>query len=253
MKIQNTLFGIIISLFAALSIPAEDITTSKGKTYINARITRVEPDGISFSHAGGIAKIPFWELPEEIQKKYGYDPQKAAAYSRQSSQAQAAYLKKVQSQPTDLEKRAKQFESAEASAGDSSDQTDSSSSETSSKVPPPSSNKTYTGADIYRNMFDLEGKVIKIGFPRANARQESKEYYSANYGSGVTVAVVLIPADIGHKWYKKGGKSPPSSLYVLVSTGTLVNEYGAKETGPVLTAVGTSWITRMGGRSSYSW
>ena len=89
MKIRSTLLGIIISLFAAFPISAEDMTTAKGKTYINARITRVEPDGISFSHAGGIAKIPFWELPEDMQKKYGYDPVKATEYHKKALTAQA--------------------------------------------------------------------------------------------------------------------------------------------------------------------
>lgn len=56
----------------------------------NAKISRVEPDGVVISFSGGIVKIPFNELSPEIQKKYGYDPQAAAAYSVEQREQQAA-------------------------------------------------------------------------------------------------------------------------------------------------------------------
>lgn len=89
MRTHNYLGAVIIPFIVALTVTAADITTSKGKTYVNAKITQVEPDGISFTHAGGIAKIPFWELTEEMQKKYGYDPVKATEYHKKSLTAQA--------------------------------------------------------------------------------------------------------------------------------------------------------------------
>jgi len=89
MRTHNYLGAVIIPFIVALTVSAAEITTSKGKTYINARITQIEPDGISLIHAGGIAKIPFWELTEDIQKKYGYDPVKATEYHKKSLMAQA--------------------------------------------------------------------------------------------------------------------------------------------------------------------
>jgi hypothetical protein len=59
-----------------------DLTTRSGITYLDCIITRVEPDGISVTHTKGVAKIPFTDLPEAFQKKYNYDPAKAAAYTR---------------------------------------------------------------------------------------------------------------------------------------------------------------------------
>jgi hypothetical protein len=53
-----------------------DITTLNGTTYIRCKISRVEPDGISVFHSKGISKIPFPDLPEEMQKQYNYDPSK---------------------------------------------------------------------------------------------------------------------------------------------------------------------------------
>ena len=38
-----------------------------------------EPDGIVIKFRGGIVKLPFSELSRDVQKKYGYDAQAAAA------------------------------------------------------------------------------------------------------------------------------------------------------------------------------
>lgn len=67
------------------------ITTTRGVTYKNCKIRRVEPDGISISHSSGIAKIPFGELPREYATQYGYDPQKAGQYARDMAQRRAEF------------------------------------------------------------------------------------------------------------------------------------------------------------------
>ena len=64
-----------------------NITTTRGITYERCKIRRVEPDGISVMHSKGIAKIPLYELPEEYQEKYGYDPKQASNYSRNMAEA----------------------------------------------------------------------------------------------------------------------------------------------------------------------
>ena len=74
-----------------------DITTESGITYQDCKITRVEPNGISVSHAKGIAKIPFTDLPEEFRTRYNYSPTNAAAYTRsiekQREEAAAAAIR----------------------------------------------------------------------------------------------------------------------------------------------------------------
>jgi hypothetical protein len=68
---------ITLVILAALSVSlalAEDFKTTKGQEYKDANVSRVEPDGIVIKFSGGIVKIPFTELPPEIQRKYGYDP-----------------------------------------------------------------------------------------------------------------------------------------------------------------------------------
>ena len=63
----------ILALSASLAL-AEDFRTTKGKEYKNATVSRVEPDGIVIKFRGGIVKLPFTELPSDVQKKYDYDP-----------------------------------------------------------------------------------------------------------------------------------------------------------------------------------
>ena len=65
-------------------LPSE-IATADGKTYKGTELLRVEADGlaVTFQPAGGgigMAKLKFRNLPESLQRQYGYDTQKAAAY-----------------------------------------------------------------------------------------------------------------------------------------------------------------------------
>jgi hypothetical protein len=68
------------------------ITTSDGTLYKDAAKLRVDPDGILVSYQPvergiGLAKLKFRDLPEDLQKQYGYDPKSAAEYEKQQTQA----------------------------------------------------------------------------------------------------------------------------------------------------------------------
>ncbi len=79
----------ILIATACCAIAEERITikTTDGKVYEKCKVKRVEPDGIVVFHTGGIGKILFTEMPEDIQKKYGYDPEKAANYQKKKNVA----------------------------------------------------------------------------------------------------------------------------------------------------------------------
>ena len=62
---------------------AEDFTTIDGKKLEGVTVTRVEPDGIVVMTDSGIEKVAFARLPVEVQKKYGFDPAKAAQFQQQ--------------------------------------------------------------------------------------------------------------------------------------------------------------------------
>ena len=93
MKYWQISLAISAALSASFAL-ADDFKTVAGKEYKNATVSRVEADGIVIKFHDGIAKIFFVELPPEIQKKYGYDPeaemkQKARA-ANLMSQAESA-------------------------------------------------------------------------------------------------------------------------------------------------------------------
>lgn len=69
-------------LLVACLVHADDITTTTGKTYSNAVVSRIESDALTVKHGGGISRIPFTELGGDLQKRYGFDPAKAVLNSR---------------------------------------------------------------------------------------------------------------------------------------------------------------------------
>jgi len=71
---------------------AIDITTKAGVTYKSCKIVRVESNGITYSHAKGVAKIPFPDLPDEYSDIYNYDPRQAEEYSRAVAKLQAGFI-----------------------------------------------------------------------------------------------------------------------------------------------------------------
>jgi hypothetical protein len=76
------------------------IVTLNGTKYENATVSRVEPDGIRISHSDGATKIPFESLSPELQKEFGYDPEKAgkhrAAMNAANQQAAVNFQKQKQ-------------------------------------------------------------------------------------------------------------------------------------------------------------
>jgi hypothetical protein len=73
------------SVFAADPDETNTFITVTGRTYQNAKVILVEPDGITIKYApegSGLSevKLTFEELPANLRQLYGYDPQIAAAY-----------------------------------------------------------------------------------------------------------------------------------------------------------------------------
>lgn len=74
------------------------ITTLDGQRYEATRILRVRHDGLEIEYrpdGGGVgmAKIKFQRLPEDLQARFGFDPQQAATYEAQRVQEQAVLQK----------------------------------------------------------------------------------------------------------------------------------------------------------------
>jgi hypothetical protein len=62
---------------------------ASGKTYTGVTFTRIEPDAVTITHAGGVLRIPMESLKPEAQTALGYDPAKAAEARKQFQMQQA--------------------------------------------------------------------------------------------------------------------------------------------------------------------
>ena len=78
------LCAILITCLAVMNCPAEDITTLDGHKYENVTGLTVKPDGIFFivNTEGSLkgVKVPFSNLPDDLKKKYNYDPYEEGLY-----------------------------------------------------------------------------------------------------------------------------------------------------------------------------
>jgi multidrug efflux pump subunit AcrA (membrane-fusion protein) len=100
-KITVACCGLLLILGSARS---DDFKTTNGKEYKNATVTGVEPDGIVVKTKGGISKVYFAELPTDVQERFHYDPNKAAA-AQAAGLRQAQELKGFNKQAEELEKQ----------------------------------------------------------------------------------------------------------------------------------------------------
>ena len=89
---MNTKTLLLLLCFASAGF-SEDFKTLNGKEYKDATVSRVEPDGIVLKMKWGITKVYFAELPPDVQNRFGYDPQKAAAHGAEQASNYAAYQK----------------------------------------------------------------------------------------------------------------------------------------------------------------
>lgn len=77
------LLALSLGSLPAVADSVGNISTLTGKVYRRCEIVKVHPDGVSFTHTKGAAKVLFSDLPEEWRQRLGYDPVKAAAYEQE--------------------------------------------------------------------------------------------------------------------------------------------------------------------------
>lgn len=106
---------VAVSPLKAAPAPVAEISTLTGKTYRDCHIVNVHPDGVSFRHASGAAKVLFTDLSQEWRSKLGYNPEKAAAYRLEQEQLrlkQAELRRKLDEEQTKALLLAQQIELA---------------------------------------------------------------------------------------------------------------------------------------------
>lgn len=63
------------------------LVTPSGKTYLNAEVLAVEPDGLRLRHDAGVSKVAFADLPASLASCYPHDPVKAAEFAASAEAA----------------------------------------------------------------------------------------------------------------------------------------------------------------------
>jgi hypothetical protein len=104
-------FRLILFVVVAASVSsgrADDFKTIEGKEYKDATVTRVEPDGVVVRTKSGISKLYFVELPQEVQRRFNYEPQQARAYSAEQAANYAAIQKQEEEAQRQREEAARQ-------------------------------------------------------------------------------------------------------------------------------------------------
>jgi hypothetical protein len=82
MRTRFALFALLLALASPLHADSDStsVMTRTGKSYHQCKVIKVSPDGVTFRHSKGIAKVLFVDMNETSQERYGYDPAKVRAY-----------------------------------------------------------------------------------------------------------------------------------------------------------------------------
>jgi len=109
---RSLLFLVLLGLLF-LPLRAEDWTTSDGKTYHNVQVLSSNAAYVTILHEDGGGRIPISTLSPALQKRFNYDPAKAApviaatkAADQQDKTALAAEKKKAAAQDAQRQQEA---------------------------------------------------------------------------------------------------------------------------------------------------
>lgn len=94
-------------------IDPNTLITKSGKQYANYQIVRADPDGLNIKFSAGIAKIPFEELPDDLQVKYKFNPVTADWYRSTRAAQQNEYARKQRANYLERERQAAETKQAE--------------------------------------------------------------------------------------------------------------------------------------------
>jgi hypothetical protein len=91
----------LIRLQSGIKVPHDigDLPSLDGRIYKSVTVTRIEPDGISFRHSGGSAKLGLGLLPADLEVKYHIKKESAALYTQEiNRRKQVVLLAKAEQQ-----------------------------------------------------------------------------------------------------------------------------------------------------------
>ena len=88
---MKQVFALLLLLTITPMLFCADVTTLDGTVYKNAQVVNTMPDGILISFVDNnnfdtVKLVKFKDLPENIQKEYGYNPKKAQLFEKEHQQ-----------------------------------------------------------------------------------------------------------------------------------------------------------------------
>lgn len=89
---MKTILCALITLPLGLAVAAPEswmanIQTLQGRSYKQCKIVQRDPEGVTFTHQKGTARLLFSELPESTRYQLGYSPKAAADLEKSRAQA----------------------------------------------------------------------------------------------------------------------------------------------------------------------
>ena len=82
-----------------------DVTLKNGKVLKDAYILDKKPNGVTLGHKDGATFVPYTDMPANIQKALGYDPEEAAKYEKNKEDQKKANQKAAEKQKAKEQKQ----------------------------------------------------------------------------------------------------------------------------------------------------
>ncbi|MGV3663527.1 MAG: hypothetical protein ACO1TE_25380 [Prosthecobacter sp.] len=117
MKRSALFLALLLVAAPALAAPKNysSITTRSGQVFYDCKVVRVYPDGVSFTHRDGAAKIPLKDLPANLQREFPYDAKADAQYKREQAEARKVEKERARLREIAMEEKLMEAQMAEAS------------------------------------------------------------------------------------------------------------------------------------------
>ena len=80
------------------------LVTKLGREYFSVEIVSVEPDGLRIKHESGVGTIPFETLPDNLAKKYHFDPKAADEHRKEKASLQERIIDEMDEAARDSDK-----------------------------------------------------------------------------------------------------------------------------------------------------
>lgn len=179
---RSVLFAaLLLNVLPASAAPKNygTITTRGGRSFYDCRVLHIYPDGVSFAHKNGAAKIPFAELPESLRSEFRYDPKAETEYQKEQAALRKAEQERQKLQEIAMQERLMEAKMAEASYLATASQIAATSAATAGSPSPSWVGTPITGPAVGGPAYS-GSSYSRFGYPYGYSG--SGYYYGGSYG-----------------------------------------------------------------------